>query len=91
MEKKRSREHRRPSPERQSKSKTSSRKSSPNPIEESEDPSQWKIIPPSEVDVSPKRFAQRFLQLFAFLFSISVLLLFSEVKDGKCHLGSLVL
>jgi len=49
QDKKRSRDHRRPSPERESR-KSSSRKSSPIPDRGSEDPSQWKVIPPSEVD-----------------------------------------
>lgn len=93
VEKKRSREHRRPSPERQSKSRTSSRKSSPNPIEESEDPSQWKIIPPSEVDGfncgGPAIFVQNFSrnvsrkQLFHYFQSFGAIVDITKLDIGK--------
>ena len=58
-----SRNNRRPSPVRESRSSKSSSSSERG----SEDPSQWKIIPPSEVDVSSKRFSHRFVKLFSFL------------------------
>ena len=80
-ERKRSRDHRRPSPERES------RKSSSSTERGSEDPSQWKIIPPSEVDVSVKRFSRRFVKLFSFLVqTLSVSLLHFKVDHGLCHI-----
>ena len=85
QDKKRSRDHRRTSPERESKS----RKSSPSPERGSEDPSDWKVIPPSEVDVSFERLAHRFVELFSLLVqSISVLLLHYKVEDRNCHVCS---
>lgn len=77
-DRKQSRDHRRSSQEHHHKS----RKSQNCPG--SEDPTSWKIIAPSDVDVSVKKFSLRFLKLFSFVIqSIGVLLLNFEVEDGN--------
>jgi len=88
QEKKRSRDHRRPSPERESKS----RKSSPSPARGSEEPSQWKIIPPSEVDGfncgGPAIFVQNFSRNVSRKHLFSHFQSFGTIVDiAKLHIG----